>query len=159
MKFVKDLNIYIDLSLDESVCSNILPKNFSPKVEVSSCFLEVGDKILFMKRNPKKSYGNTWGVPAGKIEKRENPKDAAIRETLEETGIVLSDVVFVKTVYVRYPEYDFIYHMFIVVLSSFPQIILNKTEHILEKWVTKEEALKMVLIPGGKECICIAYDL
>ena len=38
-------------------------------------------KILFIYRNKK------WDLPKGKIEKKENIKDAAVREVIEETGI------------------------------------------------------------------------
>lgn len=34
---------------------------------------------------------NIWSLPIGKIEKGEKPKDAAIREFLEETNILIDD--------------------------------------------------------------------
>lgn len=33
------------------------------------------------------SYGNSWGLPKGSVEGFETPRETAIRETLEETGI------------------------------------------------------------------------
>jgi 8-oxo-dGTP pyrophosphatase MutT (NUDIX family) len=35
----------------------------------------------------KAPYRGYWGMPAGKIEKRESPEEAAVRELFEETGI------------------------------------------------------------------------
>lgn len=35
-----------------------------------------------------------WGLPGGFVERREQPTDAFIRETAEETGIVVTDVQF-----------------------------------------------------------------
>ncbi len=42
---------------------------------------------------------NEWGIPSGKIEKNENPKDAAVRELKERTGCSIEpeNLSFVKT--------------------------------------------------------------
>lgn len=48
------------------------------------------DEILFCKRAPEKSLGGVWSIPSGKIEKGENPGQAAIREFYEETNIELN---------------------------------------------------------------------
>ncbi len=48
-----------------------------------------GDKCLLCKRNNTGSFPGMWSLPAGKIEKNENTRDAAIREFKEETNIDL----------------------------------------------------------------------
>ena len=48
-----------------------------------------GDKCLLCKRNAEGSFPGMWSLPAGKIEKNENSKDAAVREFKEETDIDL----------------------------------------------------------------------
>jgi 8-oxo-dGTP pyrophosphatase MutT (NUDIX family) len=48
-----------------------------------------GDKCLLCKRNAEGSFPGMWSLPAGKIEKNENSKDAAVREFKEETNIDL----------------------------------------------------------------------
>ena len=51
------------------------------------------NKILLGKRISK--LGNyTWAPPGGKLEKGETIKDSIIRETKEETGMILSDIKF-----------------------------------------------------------------
>ena len=45
-----------------------------------------GDKCLLCKRNAEGSFPGMWSLPAGKIEKNENSRDAAVREFKEETG-------------------------------------------------------------------------
>ena len=79
------------------------PENFLPKVEVVTCFLQVGDKILLLQRNDDKLLGGAWVTPGGKIDSGESAKDAIIREIIEETGIILQekDLFEVKKVYVR----------------------------------------------------------
>ena len=113
------------------------PENFSPKVEVVTCFLQVGDKILLLQRNDDKLLGGTWVTPGGKIDADESAKDAIIREMIEETGVVLQekDLVEVKKVYVRSGpeldisskhkliEIDFILHIFKTVLPEYPKTI------------------------------------
>ena len=48
-----------------------------------------GNKCLLCKRNNEGSFPGLWSLPAGKIEKNEKSKDAAIREFKEETDIDL----------------------------------------------------------------------
>ncbi|MCK4650968.1 NUDIX hydrolase [Candidatus Babeliales bacterium] len=137
------------------------PNNFFSKFEVASCFCEIGTKVLFLKRSLNKTCGGTWCLPAGKLENKETSLDASVRETYEETGIVLkkNSVYFLKTVYVRYPEFDFVYHIFKTVLNEFPKIIkLNFEEHKEYGFFTIKEALSLNLIPGEKECIKLIYN-
>ena len=53
----------------------------------------VGKKIMFLKQEqPRRSLFSS--LPAGKIEKNENPKTTVLRELLEETGYKPSKVIF-----------------------------------------------------------------
>lgn len=42
-------------------------------------------------------YPNTWTFVGGGVEKREEPKEAILRECQEEVGIKLNEVEFIKT--------------------------------------------------------------
>lgn len=57
------------------------------------CVLRFKDKFLLLKRfnEPNK---NKYVPVGGKLEHYESPKDGVIRETLEETGIILKDPKF-----------------------------------------------------------------
>ena len=70
------------------------PEGFHPIVEAAGCYCEWSDKMLFLKRHPLKSQGNTWGIPRGKLEKNENPRMAVIREIREEVGLNFHDYFF-----------------------------------------------------------------
>jgi 8-oxo-dGTP diphosphatase len=136
------------------------PENFSPKVEVATCFIVVDDKVLFLKRLPHKSEGDTWGIPGGKCEKGEMAQQAMIREVREETKIEL-DQQLIKSfgkVYIRYPKVDFIYHMFECNFQEIPAVVIDPTEHSEYLWITLQDALKLPLIPGEDECIHFCYD-
>ena len=135
------------------------PKNFKPKVEVAACFITVDEKVLFMKQQIQKKHPSTWGIPGGKLEKGETAYQAVVREIKEETGLDLpTDVKHLKTVYIRYPEIDFVYHMYGHNLPTYPdKILIDSTEHQEYRWMKLEEALLLPLIPGEDECIHLIY--
>lgn len=54
-------------------------------VVIAGCIVRKENKILMVKEAKKKCYGQ-WNYPAGHMEEGEKITDAAIRETLEETG-------------------------------------------------------------------------
>ena len=136
------------------------PEGFNPKVEVAACFVVVRDLVLFLKRQPHRAEGNTWGIAGGKCEKGETALEAVVREVKEETTIEV-DASLMKSfgkVYIRYPHVDFIYHMFEYTFSELPNVVIMMEEHSEYVWVTLEGALKMTLIPGEAECIHLCYD-
>lgn len=63
---------------------------FEPKVAVV-VFITQGDRVMLVKRagDPAK---DTWALPAGFVEPDEHPRDAARRETREETGLEIEIV-------------------------------------------------------------------
>jgi 8-oxo-dGTP diphosphatase len=52
-----------------------------------------GDRVLLLKRQNAHGDG-TWSMPGGHLEYGEAPEDCALRETLEETGVMIKDVTF-----------------------------------------------------------------
>lgn len=141
--------------------TEVRPQNFNPKFEVVSCFIEYNGEILMLKRQKFKPQPNTYGVPAGKVEKDENLKQAIIREVQEETGIDLSkkEVEFYKTKYVDYTEYQFVYHCFHCELEEKPKVDLNLNEHQLYIWTRPEDAMRLNLIQDEDSCISDYYNL
>jgi 8-oxo-dGTP pyrophosphatase MutT (NUDIX family) len=135
------------------------PLNFKSKFEIVSCYLEYNGDILILHRQDHKPEGNTWGLPAGKVDKGEDIKMAMLREMEEETGITkqTNELKFLETVYVKYPEYDFIYHMFKVVINSRPDIRLSSSEHKGYRWSSPSDVLKLPLVRDLDECIKISY--
>lgn len=135
------------------------PKNFKPKFEIVSCYVEYDGKILLLHRHKEKSQGEKWGVPAGKMEKGEGVAEAMVREVREETGIAIdsSKLEYLNKVFVRYPDYDFVYHMFRTKLSSGYPVKLSPKEHQNFCWLTPKEALKMNLVDDLGACIKLSY--
>ena len=131
------------------------PPDFIPTIQVAGCFCEWNGKLLYLKRHADKPYGETWGLPAGKIEEGEDPRQAAIREVEEEVGIKL-DPKKLQEVVKSYLDVDglrYVFHAFRVRLDKSPQIRLEPQAHTEAKWLTVDEALKLPLIVGGGEIL------
>lgn len=61
---------------------------------------EAGTKLYLLLRN----HGGFWSFPKGHPEGKETPKEAAIREAFEETGIVLSESELGESVQYEYEQ-------------------------------------------------------
>ena len=131
------------------------PKGFSHRVEAAGCFCEWEGKLLYLKRHSDKPQGNTWGIPAGKIEKAEDARTAAIREVKEEVGLQLNpeDLIEVVIVYIQLEDVSYVFHVFRTRLQKHPSIILEPDAHTEAEWFTIDQALKLPLIFGGKEIL------
>lgn len=143
--------------------SRKMPNSFIPKFEVVSCFVQYNDTILLLHRQDHKSEGNTWGVPAGKVDHGENIHDAIIREVFEETAIQLkpTDIHYHFHVFVTYPTYQFIYHIFSTHINNniAPRITINPNEHKSFVWIPPTNAKSALhLIPDLDACINLIFE-
>jgi 8-oxo-dGTP pyrophosphatase MutT (NUDIX family) len=115
-------------------------------MRVVGCFLEYNNQFVVLYRHSHKPYGNTWGLPSGKVEPGEKNDEALIRELHEETGyraqqselellgvFDFTSPTGTKTNYITYR----------VRLKEPHQIILEDAAHADFKWVTAEECYKM----------------
>ena len=125
------------------------PKGFAPVFSVSTCYVEYDGSFVVLFRQDHAPQGNTWALPGGKVEAGETPREGMARE-IWETGLrVVSDELVEGVVdYVTYPDFDFSCHFFHLPLTVRPDIMLCSNEHKDFKWVTREEALGLPLIPG-----------
>ncbi len=133
-----------------------VPEIFNLRYEVVSCQIEYDKKIiLFLLRKQTKTEGGKWGLPAGKINPGEDKLTAIQREVKEETGLLIekSEFQYLTTVYVKYPEYDFVYHMFKTELAKIQPIIIEPREHDEYQWVDVEKALTMNLVRDLDQCL------
>jgi 8-oxo-dGTP pyrophosphatase MutT (NUDIX family) len=136
------------------------PDGFKVSFEVVSCFLECRGEILLLLRQKNKPQGGTWGVPAGKINGSETPLQAIKREMREETGFVpKGDIIYHKNIFVSFPDYDFIYHIFSLPIAKKPRVAVNLKEHEKFAWKTPWQTLQMPLIQDLDSCIKLFYRL
>ena len=139
----------------------IAPEQFNPRFEVVSCFLEHDGEILLLQRQDHKPEGGTWGVPAGKMNEGETPNLAIMREMFQEVGLSVSEeeMSYFQRVFVRYPSYDFIYHIYHLQLRNKPIVKINPEEHKAFKWVSPANALEINLILDLDACIKMFYKI
>jgi 8-oxo-dGTP diphosphatase len=140
---------------------NELPSDFNKKLDVVACYIEFTDEFILLHRQPYKTQGNKWGLPAGKVDDGETLQKAMLREIYEETKILLeeSQLVYIGSLMVRHDDLDFEYHMFKTILDKAPEIIIDKREHQSATWVSPEKALTIDLISDLDECIRLSYKL
>lgn len=139
-----------------------LPKDWDQTLTSVGCYLMVGNEFLMLKRSSHKSQPNLWQLPGGKVDKGESELEGIVREVFEETGIQIpkEQFIYLDTVYARYEgEYDFTYHMYKVILSKKPEIILSANEHGQCDWFTIEKSLTYPLLKDQDGAIQIVKNL
>ncbi|MDG6914417.1 MAG: 8-oxo-dGTP diphosphatase [Nitrososphaerota archaeon] len=62
-------------------------------IEATICHVFRGEKLLLKKATRGISVGK-WNAPGGKLDPGESPEACAVREVLEETGLVVSDLFY-----------------------------------------------------------------
>lgn len=144
------------------------PPGFNTKAGVvGCCYLHYQDKILLLHRQDLKAEGNRWGIPGGKIDKSvadtETLIDEIAREVFEETGIQLDleYVHYIGKLYIRVPNFDFIYHMvtYQKEIENPGDVKINFNEHKGFTWVTPKDALSMDLMTDEDTCFEIVFGL
>ena len=132
------------------------PLGYNPAFEVAALYLKADKQYLYLQKSQNRSFAFEWSVPAGKVEKEESLEHALVREVYEEIGLSLTKYTFLKSLYIRYPEFDFTFHAFHAEFSSKPEIKLSE-EHGAHRWLSLNEAKKLALIPGGKKIIEVLF--
>lgn len=126
------------------------PSDFRSSVEVAATYLEVADKLLLLQLARGKGEVGRWGVPAGKLEKGESPKEGAERELFEETGIrVNGSFLGLGCLYIRKPTIDYIYHLFQMNQIGNDRIILSE-EHQKYLWASEDDLAMLDLMDGAE---------
>ena len=101
-------------------------------------------------------------LPAGKIEKDEDPKICGIREMFEETGCTSDNIIYLGKLYPSPGIMDEIVYMYIAFDVKEGKSHLDKGEFLTTEMHSLEEAVQMVLdnkIPDAKTQIAILKTL
>lgn len=95
------------------------------------------DGKLFVAQRPEgKEVGLKWEFPGGKIEVGESPKEALVREIMEELGTLIEVNHYIATVRHQYSSFHLTMQVFQCTLIG-PEPVL--TEHVAGKWITAGE--------------------
>jgi 8-oxo-dGTP pyrophosphatase MutT (NUDIX family) len=124
-------------------------------MRIVGCFLEYESKFVILLRHSHKPNGDTWGLPAGKVEQNESDKSAILRELREETGYNaydsqlehLGDYEFGK-------DAKYIFATFRVNLTEPYELVVEGSAHAEYKWVSADECYALPnLIPDFQELL------
>lgn len=137
---------------------------------VSAVIIDKGGKVLLLHRSDQKRFNpGMWNVIAGKRSVEESPRDAVLREVLEETGsrttLLLPPVIW----HVYQPTHNILFkdHAFLVTIDA--TNIQLQEEHTEYAWVDPfdlgvrtavpflEENLHMIGITRSKEPYRVLY--
>lgn len=118
----------------------------TPIFTVDVC-ITAGDEALMFKRSITKKVFPGWlALPGGHIEEGENPLAAAIRETQEEVGVVLTPEGIQLKFIAMHHHTDrselFIVFGFLATLDKKPEQVLSNHEGNAI-WIRKEDLLRM----------------
>lgn len=119
-----------------------------PIRKAAKCCLIENGKIVITKYLKGNKIGY-YDIPGGKIEDRETPEEAAIREMKEETGINVSNLIRKGICEVEYPNKKFIFDMFIAKrYEGNPQNFEENTSEWMDikELLEKEKILSNILI-------------
>lgn len=103
------------------------------------CFLVENGKVVvtrYKEDNPKAGY---YEIPGGKIEEKEYPRDTAIREFKEETGMDIKNLTYKGKMTLEYPDRRFYFDLFRTnTYEGVPQDFKENTS----QWIEISELLR-----------------
>lgn len=117
--------------------------------QAAGCFCWVGDRMLLICRQAGKPLAGLWGIPTGKLEPGETPRQAIIRELAEEVGLhVPPDAPHeVATAIVEDRGTRFAYITFVLTLAHLPDLKANAEEVDTMDWRTVDELSELRFVP------------
>jgi 8-oxo-dGTP pyrophosphatase MutT (NUDIX family) len=125
--------------------------------KAAGCIVQNGDKFLLIRRSSTDNrFPGIWECPAGRIEEGESPREAALRETKEESGL---EVEIIKDLGIHETDIDGDHKAFYCFLTRAKNIDVTLSfEHDAFKWLTLEEYSKMSKEEGyDSECKKIGH--
>ena len=121
------------------------------RIEAAVALVIHAERALVLRRRPTdRSFANQWCLPGGRVEVGEAPEQTAVRETAEETGLVVCVEHVLGERVVELPErgIEFLIHCFAAIAPD-DRVVLSD-EHVASRWLTREEAARAsVMLPDG----------
>ena len=106
---------------------------------VSACLIKKDNKYLLVQESQPKAYG-LWNLPAGHVDKGEKIREAAIRETKEETGF---DVKLINEIAILHEESNnAVKHIFTAEIIG-GELTIEEDEILDIKWLTYDEVKEL----------------
>lgn len=109
--------------------------------------------------------GGRWTNPGGMVEPFETPADAAVRETWEETGLLVELTRFIGVFgghdhHITYANGDEVTYLAFAFAAKVVggSLVPDRTEVLEARYVTRDEAWALDLSPPVRRALAIAFD-
>ena len=119
-------------------------------VDVVAALIRDGERFLICKRPAHKARALMWEFPGGKVEAGESPRDALIRECMEELDITLDVGGLYMQVTHEYPDIQIRLSLYEAVIASGE---LRGKEHEALYWILPREIPDYEFCPADKDII------
>jgi 8-oxo-dGTP diphosphatase len=106
---------------------------------------EKGEPIIFATQRGYGDFKGGWEFPGGKIEEKETPQTALLREIKEELDIEISVGSLIDTIEYDYPTFHLSMDCFWCEIVS-GDLVLK--EHEAAKWLTRDELNSVGWLPA-----------
>lgn len=111
-------------------------------------------KILVVRRVPDDSLGGYYELPGGGVDNGENFAEAAIRETLEETGLEVTAILAILDGFDYPTRTKSMVRQFNFVVETAPgDVRLSPTEHDDYRWITAPDIDNLHTTDAMKSCL------
>lgn len=128
---------------------NYIPQKSFAIVGQKAIILNSKQEFLVLLRSGKVGLSGAWSLPGGALEQGEDPVDSITRETVEETGLLVSRLTPFETHSRTTNENDFVVLIGYFGEASSEEVILN-WEHDEYRWVNVDDAMALSLTPDAK---------
>ena len=119
-------------------------------VDVVAALIRDGERFLICKRPAHKARALMWEFPGGKVEAGERPRDALIRECMEELDVTLDVGGLYMQVTHEYPDIQIRLSLYEAVIASGQ---LRGKEHEALCWILPREIPDFEFCPADVDII------
>ena len=119
-------------------------------VDVVAALIRDGERFLICKRPAHKARALMWEFPGGKVEAGERPRDALIRECMEELDVTLDVGELYMQVTHEYPDIQIRLSLYEAVIASGQ---LRGKEHEALCWILPREIPDFEFCPADVDII------
>jgi len=117
------------------------------------------NQLLLLKRHSEDLGGGLWATPGGKQEFNEEPILTATREVKEETGLELTDPIYLGLHELRMPHGVAHMKTFTARINGNEEIVIDHEEHVGHEWFDLGEILQAENIIWGLPTTLLDFQL
>jgi mutator protein MutT len=125
------------------------------RVGVKVVVINGNNEVLILRRSDKTPRAGGWDLPGGAVDENEAPEAAAIRETIEETGVVTEHQKIIVSDYIPHTD-PWVILGFSVHVDQ-PEVTLS-WEHDEYQWIPIDDIESTELPEGYKLLVRVAQN-